>query len=186
MGILDLVFPKTCLECKKEGKYICEDCLKKVPPGGWVTKHTFSLFRYKGVIRKAIIALKYKYSIEIAKELAKICIGRLYANRFLLKATLVPIPLHWYHQNFRGFNQSAEIGKIIAGKMGWKFIPDLLVKRKPTTSQVELKGPAYIPNTTPNILVFDDVLTTGSTLKEATDVLYAAGAKKVLGLTIVR
>src|SRR3990167_3901940 len=139
MGILDLFFPKTCLECKKEGKYICEDCLKKVPPGGWVNRHSFSIFRYKGVVRRAIIVLKYKYSTEIAKELAEICVEKLIADCYLLSAILVPVPLHWYRQNFRGFNQSAEIGKIIANKMGWKFIPDLLIKKRSTTSQVELK-----------------------------------------------
>jgi predicted amidophosphoribosyltransferase len=84
--------------------------------------------------------------------------------------------------------------------MGWKFIPDLLIKNKSTASQVELKGddrrqnlhgvfslnPSYILSTIPNILLFDDVFTTGSTLREAAKVLKRAGVEKVWGLTIAR
>ncbi len=202
MGVLDLIFPKTCLECKKTGKYICDDCLRKVPPGGWVTKSNLSLFRYKGVIRKAIIALKYKYSTEVADELVSYLVTSLLRNKFIMPGTcLIPVPMHWYKKNFRGFNQAELIGEKLSKKMSWKFIPDLLIKKKPTTSQVELKGsarrknlygvfslnPDYTLNAKPYTLVlFDDVLTTGSTLKEAMEVLHAAGVKKVFGLTVAR
>ena len=84
--------------------------------------------------------------------------------------------------------------------MGWKFIPDLLIKNRSTTSQVELsvkerkqnlKGvfslnPSYVLSPNSSILVFDDVFTTGSTLKEAAKVLKHAGIKKVWGMTIAR
>lgn len=198
MNIIDFIFPKKCLECGKEGKYICEGCLAKVGRGG-ISKDHISIFRYEGVIRKAIIALKYKFSTEIAKELAKVCVEKLLANRYSLKAALVPIPLHWYRRNFRGFNQSEEVGKLIAKEMGWKFIPNLLVKRKPTKSQVELRGAdrhknlrgAFSLNSSFRIsdsdfIVFDDVFTTGSTLREAIKTLRLASAQKVWGLTIAK
>ena len=205
MNILNLIFPKKCLECGlpaqagKPGRYLCEDCVKKVPAGGWANREVYSVWRYEGVIRKAIIALKYKFVTGVANELADCCVQKLYASRFSLFTILTPIPLHWRRQNFRGFNQSLEIGKIIAQKMGWKFIPDLLVRKKSTTPQVELKGPArrtnlrnvfslntkyQILNT--NYVVFDDVMTTGSTLMEAAKVLKKAGVSKVWGLTLAR
>lgn len=198
MNLIDFIFPKKCLECGKEGKYICPNCVAKVGKGG-ISKDHISIFRYEGVIRKAIIALKYKFSTEIAKELAGVCIKQLITNRYSLYAILVPIPLHWYRQNFRGFNQSEEVGKLIAKEMGWEFVPDLLIKKKSTKSQVELKGSARRRNLSgtfslnakyqildTNYIVFDDVMTTGSTLKEAIDVLRSTGAQKVWGLTIAR
>jgi ComF family protein len=179
--------------------YICDNCLAKVRKGGFF-QGTLSIFRYEGVIRKAIIALKYKYSTEIAKELADICVRNLQLMKSTHNCLLVPIPLHWHRENFRGFNQSAEVGKLVASKMGWKFIPDLLIKKKPTASQVELSvekrrqnlegvfslNSNYKPRSFSNILIFDDVFTTGSTLKEAAKVLKKAGVKKACGLTIAR
>ncbi len=199
MDILNLIFPKTCLNCRKEGVYICDYCLAKVKKGG-VFQNTLSIFRYEGVIKKAIIALKYKYSTEIAKELADICVRNLQLMNLPHNCLLIPIPLYWRRENFRGFNQSAEVGKLVASKMGWKFIPDLLIKKKPTASQVELSvgerrrnlqgvfsfNSKYKLSSIPNILIFDDVFTTGSTLKEATKVLKHAGIKKVWGLTVAR
>lgn len=209
MAILDLIFPKNCLECKSSGKYICENCLKKVPPRGWTDRETYSCFRYEGVIRKAIITLKYKYSTEIAKELAEVCVQKLKSS-FLLPSNyrrsrpsfaycLVPVPLHWHRKNFRGFNQSEEVGKIIAKKMNWEFISDLLIRKKSTIPQVQLTGsarrqnlrgvfllnPAYVLRSTCYIL-FDDVLTTGSTLLEASKVLRAGGVKRIFCLTIAK
>lgn len=201
MAILDLFFPKKCLECKKEGKYICDSCIKKVGPGGWTTKTTYSIFRYEGVIRKGVIALKYKYSTEVAKELANLCVRRLKTINLPSKnCHLVPIPLHWHKENLRGFNQSEEVGKKVAIGMGWKFIPDLLIKVKSTKSQVELKGndrtknlsgafsinPKYSLSGLKTIVIFDDVLTTGSTLLEASEVLRESGIKRVFCLTVAK
>jgi len=199
MNIIDFIFPKRCLECGKEGKYICEGCLAKVGRGG-ISKDHISIFRYEGVIRKAIIALKYKFSTEIANELAETCVKHLGSDFHVpASSVLAPVPLHWYRQNLRGFNQSEEVGKLIAKQMGWKFIPNLLIKKKPTKSQVELKGAdrrknlrrafslnANYQTLDSNCIVFDDVYTTGSTLKEAIKVLRVAGAQKVWGLTIAR
>jgi predicted amidophosphoribosyltransferase len=100
----------------------------------------------------------------------------------------------------RGFNQSEEIGKLVAREMGWGFVPDLLVKNKSTASQVELSvkerkenlqgvfslSPNISISECPSIVLFDDVFTTGSTLKEAAKVLRHAGVEKVWGMTIAR
>ena len=201
MNVLDLIFPKTCLGCGKEGQYICGDCLKKVGRGG-IDKNSISIFKYEGVIRKAIIALKYKYSTEIAEELADACVQKLnslnlIANHYLL----IPVPLHWKRLNERGFNQSEEVGKIIAKKMNFQFEPNLLIKNKPTNPQVGLRGDARRKNLSgvfslnPNyslisnhysLVLFDDVFTTGSTLKEATKVLENVGFENIWRMTIAR
>lgn len=201
MAILDLIFPKNCLECKASGRYICSGCLRKVKKNGWNSDWVYSVWRYQGVIRKAVLALKYKYSTDIAEELANHLTRVLKReNLDLEEACLVPIPLHWYRKNVRGFNQSEEVGKLVAKKMNWKFASDLLIRKKHTVPQAQLTGSArrdnlrgvffLNPNITvseyPNIILFDDVLTTGSTLLEASKVLRSGGAKRVLCLTIAK
>ena len=224
MGGLDLVFPKKCLNCGKEGKYVCENCLSKVKnskaicpyckePSIYGMTHPkcsrvdgldglTSLFRYTGVVRKAILALKYKYATEIAKELSAYLMKELKGETEMFKkgAILIPIPLHWYRDNFRGFNQSEIIGKEVAKNLNWKFIPGLLIRKRSTAPQTTLKKHLRPPNIagafalSPNtklsgysqIIIFDDVFTTGSTIKEATSILKRNGAKSVWGLTIAR
>lgn len=208
MNLLDLLFPKQCLECNKSGKYICDSCYCKVRPCNVVDKQNYSVIRYEGVIRKAIISLKYKFAFDLVDELVSCVLRVLKTNsKFLTfnsKLILVPIPLHRHRQNWRGFNQSEIIGKKLAEKMGWKFIPDLLIRTKNTVPQVGLKGlarrsnlsdvfclsPNYLSNNLfvylSNILLFDDVYTTGSTINEARKVLQEAGFKNIQSLTIAK
>lgn len=233
MSVLDLIFPKSCLSCGKGGVYVCTDCLSQVrllkPACPYCEKasidgftHTkckkkfglnglVSVWDYEGVVRKSIMSLKYKYSTEVGKELARLFVDRLKSSRMdkLLpfNSCLIPIPLHWHRENVRGFNQSEEIGKLIAAEMGWGFSPDLIVKKKPTTPQAtlsvderkqNLQGVFAISShnssfTIPNsVILFDDVFTTGSTLKEAAKVLKTcpttSGQQElgVWGMTIAR
>ena len=227
MNLLDLVFPKTCLGCGEEGKYLCDNCLGKLKllkpvcpycerPSIDGFTHTkcsrvygldglTSIWDYEGAIKKAILALKYKYSTEVGKELSEQFVLSLKTQNLLFmipdSSTLVPIPIHWHRENVRGFNQSEEIGKEVARQMGWEFNPKLLVKIKPTSSQAELSveerkqnlkdvfavpprdSSFVIPD---SVVLFDDVFTTGSTLKESAKVLKKAGVEKVWGLTIAR
>ena len=153
----------------------------------------------RGAIKKAILAFKFKYSTEVGKELASSFIQELTIRGPLVKEpTLVPIPIHWYRENVRGFNQSEEIGRSVARGMHWEFNSELLAKVRSTTSQVELtveqrkqnlKGVFAINlkfKLPESVILFDDVFTTGSTLKEAAKVLKHAGVAKVWGLTIAR
>jgi competence protein ComFC len=221
MGLIDLVFPKKCLRCAKSGRYLCERCISKVrfAKGECIecgkpaidgmthvkclTPHamdgSISIWEYAGVIRKAIIKLKYNFAYEIAEELADY-IGDNLAKRDVTLPKdfiLVPVPLHKKRKNWRGFNQVEEVGKILAKKMGWDYSDDILIRKKKTKPQVELKGDerksnvlgvfALKPNYSlpiANYLLFDDVLTTGSTVREAGKVLKRNGAKSVWGLTI--
>jgi competence protein ComFC len=225
MAIIDLIFPKKCLNCGKEGRYVCESCLQKVkfakPICPVCTRASIdgmihikcqrpqnldglvSFWAYDGVIRKAILGLKYKFALEITKELADLSIEKLKKSEILTskKLILVPIPLHWHRENWRGFNQVEEIGKLISRKMGWDFMPDLLVRKTATVPQAELKREQRltnvrdvfalnfdykIPDIKYTILLFDDVWTTGTTIKEGAKELKKSGFKKVWGMTIAK
>src|SRR3972149_6145081 len=178
MDILNLLFPKICLNCKTPGKYICSLCLAKVPDGGWNQKKIYSLWKYDGVIRKAILALKYKFALQIAQELSDVSCAKLKMlnNKYFLKNTvLIPVPLHTKRHKWRGFNQAEEVGRGIAFGMGWRFELNLIIKIGASKGKID-------PCST--YLIFDDVATTGSTIKEITKVLKRNGAKEVYGLTI--
>lgn len=203
--ILDLLFPKYCLECKKEGKYICSSCEEKVTNLGWKVDN-FSVYKYEKVIRKAVTSLKYKFAKDIADELSTYVFESIRKKTVFPrkeKIILIPIPLHWRRENWRGFNQSKIIGERLSHQFGWKFVPDFLIRQKYTKPQVELKGSERRKNLSgvftvnqnylftdqsfnQTILLFDDVYTTGSTIIEATKTLNKAGFKKIKSLTLTR
>ena len=161
------------------------------------------IWRYDGAIKKAIWQLKFRFIEDAACELAEHGVGELKkvlpkgSPVFLENWTLVPVPLHFFRKNWRGFNQSESVGKYIADSMGWKFVPDLLIRNTRTKPQVGLKkderkenvkgvfslNPIYQLHST-SYVIFDDVWTTGSTMQEACRVLKKGGAKDVWGLTI--
>jgi competence protein ComFC len=224
MSLLDLAFPKRCLSCNKNGVYICESCIKKVKRARLICpvcqkpsidgfthakcKRKYgidglvALWEYKGVVRKAIISLKYRYALDIVDELANFALGALKDMDSGLPGKdcgLIPVPMHWYRENTRGFNQSFNLGKKMSQNLGWKFTSDILVRRKLTRPQVQLKGDQRRKNirgvfslitnyhfSNNNYVLFDDVYTTGSTMREAAKVLKRAGAMKVWGLTMAR
>ncbi len=163
-----------------------------------------SLWRYQGVIRQALLKLKYKFALEIANELVIHIDNFIQRNGLVFpnKPVLVPIPLHRLRSNWRGFNQAEKIGKLLSLRLNWEFMPDLLKRKRLTRPQTELKGrerrenvrgvfslnPTHRSLITENrsLILFDDVFTTGATIKEATKVLKRNGVKKVWGLTIAR
>lgn len=198
MDLVNFLFPRKCLTCKKDGKYICDDCFRKVRVGGISNRDNlkvYSLFKYEGVIKRAIISLKYKFATDISEELVDLSVKKLKNfNYFKSKNfTLVPIPLHIKRENWRGFNQTEIVGEKIALEMGWSYSNNLLVRIKNTNPQVELKSFERSKNllnafTVDNnnsisknrkLIIFDDVYTTGSTIIEAAKALKNIGFKKI-------
>ncbi len=157
----------------------------------------------------AIGKLKYKFITDLAEDLFVLTKHFIRTKNqfkwlkrsFVKKETiLIPIPLYWQRENWRGFNQSKLLGEKLAKYFHWQFGDDVLIRQKATQAQVSLKANQRQENikkafkVAPDIeiakdlkvLLFDDVWTTGSTLKEAAKVLKKAGFKKVYGLTICR
>lgn len=229
MTLLDLLFPRTCLNCGKTGAYFCSECLnftsldrericpvcERLAVGG--TTHPgclkdrsldgfTSVFAYKGIIRKAIGKLKYKFVSDIGSELVELFLSSLGEDesftRFCRQSEvcLVPVPLHPARERWRGFSQTRLLGKMITDNLGIKMV-DLLIRTKNTKPQVGLKEEERKTNIKDafsvnpvlslkysvfSIILFDDVWTSGSTLKEAARTLKKVGAGKVWGLTLAR
>ena len=219
MSLVDLVSPKNCLGCGKGGGYICESCIAKErlmkPACPYCEKASIdgfthakcrkkygldgltSIWRYQGIVKRAILSLKYKYATEITSELVNLMAlesKKLYIPQNFI---LVPIPIYWHRQNVRGFNQSEVVGRLLASKLGLSFNNQTISRALPTTPQamlsvaerkLNLKHVFRVESDVikSNILLFDDVFTTGSTLHEAAKTLKKSGAWKVWGLTIAR
>jgi ComF family protein len=225
--LFDFLFPKICVGCGQKGKYICSSCLEEV---GVVSSFCpvcseasidgvthfkcqkklsidgiVAVWSYRGVIRKAILALKYKFIYDLAKDLAFLSFEFLESNYSLMNlhnVVLIPIPLARKRIRWRGFNQTEILGRLIARHFGWKFSSNLLLRKKFDKPQTGLsreerkknaKGvfsinPYFQKDLAGNLqaVVFDDVYTTGSTLKEAAKVLKRNGFKTVWGLVLAK
>jgi ComF family protein len=202
------LFSQKCLGCGKKGAYFCSSCLRKIKVLGpqFSLKEPpldlfFSIFAYEGLIRKALLKIKYKFVFDLVNELADLAFRSFGQNlsEYSNCLVLVPVPLYWYRQNWRGFNQTEALGKKLAQKLKIGFCSDLLLRFRSTKPQVKLKGrqrkmnvkgafklnPKYHQFRN-DFLLFDDVWTTGETMKECARVLKKAGAKKVFGLTLAR
>lgn len=229
--LFDLLFPKKCVNCGREGKYFCQKCIDKISlnkqiclicerPSVFGETHSlcknksniegiYSFFEYKDIVRKAIIEFKFKYITDLEESFWKIIfneIGRKRQDFFLLDKYLkeknpiiIPVPLYWYKQNLRGFNQASAFGKRLADLYNLPFSEKIIIRTKSTKPQAKLtqterkenlKGVFEINKNTDisgkNFVIFDDILTTGSTIKEINKVLKENKVGEVWGLTIAR
>ena len=110
---------------------------------------------------------------------------------------LIPIPLHKSRQREREFNQAEILSQEVAREFNKNVLTGVLIRVKPTQTQTELTYQERCQNVKrsfsvnkpelikdKNLLLIDDVLTTGATANEAAKCLKNAGAKKVLLLTL--
>jgi len=206
--VLDFFLPKSKLDKSVDRETV--DTLSKKLLKGRETENesVYALFDYRDeVIRHMIWALKYRRNRRVAKVFAQILYDFLVEEFSDLsiysdfsKPLLVPIPLFKKRQRKRGFNQTELLAKEIASIGGESFCvlhTDLLKKIKDTPSQTSLERQRRLKNVdgvfavtnaenikNRNIILLDDVTTTGATLNEARDVLLKAGAKNVIGVAM--
>lgn len=154
-----------------------------------------TLFSYaEPSIRELIHQLKYRGHTDavtfFAQKYQKKVLARLPRGEWLVTA----VPLSTQRQRERGFNQSAILAKKLSEPV--YDYAELLIKKRETKPQVKLnktqrqknllrsfamKKGAEVPE---QVIIVDDVITSGSTLKEAAKVLRKAGVQKIWALTI--
>jgi competence protein ComFC len=170
--------------------------------GPFVPDGCISLFEYyDSSVAHSIVAGKYKFLPDIFKVLGILAgeyLLRKHAHTLLSPAVLTAIPLSGKRQRWRGFNQAEILAKEIAGLTALPYL-NLLQKTKHTASQTDLDQAHRITNVRNcftlredcdmsgrNIVLVDDVITTGATLREASKVLKQSGAKTVWCVAIAR
>ncbi len=159
----------------------CRECIRDEP--AFRLAESFGL--YDGVLRKAINMLKYHNLKRLSKPLSDIILR--------IKAPLVdavlPVPLYKKRLRQREFNQSALIAKYMARDAGVSLVANCLIKVRDTLPQVGLNSKERRKNirkafgvqnrgmiARKTILLLDDVITTGATVRECSSVLKKAGA----------
>ncbi len=168
-----------------------------------------SIFSYSGLLKKILKKLKYRFVFDVSQELIELflsCLGedivfsKIFSQNLQDSSLFIPVPLHLSRKRWRGFNQSELLGKMIAENLGINFVPNMLKRVKNTTPQTELKKKerqknikdafkineqfTHLSITHSPIILFDDVWTTGSTLRECAGVLKRNGARFIWGLTL--
>ncbi len=210
--ILNIIFPVNCLSCGENGEYLCTSCILDAPPSlresdEWM----FPIYDYRHPpIKKSIHFLKYKEKKILAKTFAEIMYPRILEELADLRVMqnfyapiLIPIPLSKKRYKERGYNQSELICKNLVKldkEISFKLEKDVLIKNKETKHQAHIKDRkerlenlkgSFSINTentdkikNKNIILIDDVFTTGATLNEAKKILKKFGARKIIAFTI--
>ncbi len=175
-----------CPECRRQNVYF---------------NRAFIPTLYEGVMKKVIHLLKYNKKTGIMRSLEKII--RSYFNclnsSFPCLDLVVPIPLHRKKLRERGFNQAELIAKVVAKHLQVRLTKGNLKRTKATITQTSLDRKERRRNLreaftvknrdgfqAKNVLLVDDVYTTGTTIKEAAKVLKEAGVKEVYVFALAR
>ena len=186
-----------CKKCGKPIRYeegeLCHDCQNN----DFSYEQGKSIWLHKGPVRNSIYRFKYNnkriYGKFYAEELY-----RLYQHK--IKEwdidVIIPIPLHQRRRRERGYNQSEIVAKYLGELAGIPIERKVLCRIRNTKPQKSLNHKdrkANLKNAfrakgdlkkIKNILLIDDIYTTGNTIHEATKALQKKGALKVFFFTI--
>ncbi len=172
---------------------VCSRCAQKRPP--YLTLRSWGSF--EGPLRAALHRMKYRRDLGLGEALSR-SFSEFISGLNWDVQLLVPIPLGKERLIERGYNQVGLVAGPLAMRMQIIYKPNALVRIKNTKSQVGLSVIERKLNVTNafraissqvvnrNILLLDDVATTGATIESAADALLAAGANKVYAATIAR
>lgn len=207
-SILDFILPNDTLIIEIENMSEI-DILNTVPGANDMKDGKYkALFQYKNSLsKKAIWAIKYNKNQKITKKFSSLLYEFVLENisdemtfGSFDNPLLIPIPMHKNNLKERGYNQSElivrEIFKIDNGN-NFDISFNALVKIKETPHQSALKNKnerlknlkdcffadaEKVKNK--NIILIDDVITTGTTMREASKILRGAGAKKIISFSL--
>lgn len=191
-NLADILFSDVCLLCKRaclSNEAFCSICELsiKFPKSGVDAPN--SLFLYDGAIKDAIKQIKFQPDLIAAKRLALFSKKVFQDKIHILPPTISHVtfvPLHWRRRLWRGFDFSALIAKHFSSVLGIPLISTLQHQRfdKPLTllgsaadrfSHVQGRYKAHRHVKARHVLLVDDVVTTGATLREANKVLCESG-----------
>jgi ComF family protein len=157
------------------------------------------VFLFQGTVRQAILQLKYKHLKALATPLGELL--NEYLSSHPLKGevlVLVPVPLHPKRLRERGYNQASLLAQELGKLTGLPVVEDMLIRVQDSVPQARTKsaverrhnvqGVFTCPKSLKGkqILLVDDVCTTGATLDACAIALKAAGVGSVWGLTVAR
>lgn len=185
-------FPVVCGDCSSKLQFITKEqtdnYLKRI------TKKYFDslyiAFEFTEIFQQMIHLLKYQGVLNIAKIFADQLNPEFRATELTKYNLIIPVPLHPVKFRERGYNQSQELGKHLSNFLQVEFSNRVLKRIKNTQSQTRLNLAQRTDNVAGafevisevsglNIILVDDVITTGSTVNECSKILKNKGAGKI-------
>ena len=223
IGVLtELLFPRRCFGCGKEGSWLCPPCEENLPrakssvcpscakacfsgfthPGCLSSLDgLWSAFFYRKEVKKIVSSFKFSMIKELSSLMAGLMMKELRSTRLFLywrknNFVIVPLPIHPRRYLWRGFNQAELLAKNLANDLSLGYDGKILFRQKLAPPQTKLSSEKRKENIKDqfatkkrlrgNLILVDDVWTTGSTLKEAAKTLKKSGANLVWGVTFCR
>ncbi|MCK5032826.1 MAG: ComF family protein [Calditrichia bacterium] len=201
--VVDTIFPPVCFLCDSlldsNRKVVCTSCWSSqkfltnkelLEIQNVIIRSNFKdiniLFDFTEEFQKIIHLLKYERCLTLGYYFANELVSKFKESFFLKYDIIIPVPLHPIKYRERGYNQSYEIIRHLPGNKR----KDLIKRKKQTQSQTKLSREERILNVSEafeckeyiqslRILLFDDIITTGSTLNECGKALLKCGASRV-------
>ena len=175
-----------------DGARECGACAVAPPTFEWARAAAL----YAGPLREAIQRFKFGRRVALARPLAALVLEQC-GSAVPAGAVLVPVPLGRERERERGFNQAALLAERVAQALHAPWRPRWLARSRATAPQTALSANerrdnvrgAFVASTAAagaDVVVVDDVLTTGATVAECARALRAAGARSVGVLTVAR
>ncbi|KPK97074.1 MAG: hypothetical protein AMJ95_10890 [Omnitrophica WOR_2 bacterium SM23_72] len=193
--------PPFCSLCgrslRKENLHrsLCPECQKM----RWHFDRAFSPCAYEGVLKELIHAFKYRNKDHLGFTLSRLMSDFIKEFRVPVEFVdfIIPIPLHRSRLREREFNQAEVLSEHLAREFQKPLACDWLLRRRATKTQTDLEKDLRLINVRDsfsvrdpqivkgkNILLIDDVFTTGATSSEAAKTLKQAGAQVVFAMTL--
>ncbi|EKD58508.1 MAG: amidophosphoribosyltransferase family protein [uncultured bacterium] len=167
-SILDTLFPIRCIDCKKEGAWLCEKCLSKIPilsehvcgvcekqttPHGMTCLNCKKKNPLDGLVPavsykhpsvcKAVHLFKYRFLPDLSVVLGSLITKCIRETELPIPDMIIPIPLHPRRMRWRGFNQSALLAQQVSENLltlsEIPLVENVLIRKRYTSSQMEIK-----------------------------------------------
>ncbi len=199
-------FPPVCVVCGREGAWLCPPARAQIERESLVTTMVipgvdavWARGSYDCPPLQALIQ-RMKYSgwhgldeeFQIILQPLATALERLPPN-----TRVVPVPLHGRRLRGRGFNQAGSVAAALAGLTGWP-IADCLRRARATKSQAQLPARARQTNVAgafvfagrgraaKNIVLVDDVITTGATMQACAEILRQHGVQHITAIALAK
>lgn len=168
-------------------KHLCGTCLKRTP----AFSRVHAACSYQGSVKEAIHHLKYRDQVILAQPLGQLLLSTAEASITSFKPDcIIPVPLHTSRLRSRGYNQALEIARPLAHKLRVPLDTGLLQRTRKTRQQQGLSAIERRDNlrnaftltkatSARKVLLVDDVMTTGETVRECCRVLCKGGISEV-------
>jgi ComF family protein len=202
--ILDFQLCPVCEKNITENGSLCPNC--RTSRKSFLDSIVVAVSYENPVIKKLVYNLKYRFIARSADPLSELMAKVLLRNDLPIPDLIVPVPLHPRRLRWRGFNQSRLLAENISKNLAPLLkieVEDILRRNRNNKAQMKIKSYQQRLQNIQNIFSFDaqfskdilknkevllvdDVATTGATLEECAKVLKKNGAKKVYGAVIAR